>query len=361
MIKICAFGEILIRLTPGTNAPFSSLPQTVEFTFGGSEVNFLAHAAGLGAPTSLITAIPGTFIGNAALRYLHKCNINTKYVTITDQGRLGIYFREEGTALRPSDVLYDREHTTVNAINFEDFPFIEAFSNNDLFHISGITPALSEKSMYTALRSVRLAKEMGLEVSCDLNYQNNLWHYLISDEKPNIEKVMQEIAAYCDYLVGTEADYLDIFNISLKDKHYKNHDDKIVYYQNLLLQVSKRFPHIKKIAVSIRDTINADAHYIGAALYKRETNQFFFSPNVHNKFVPYLVQPIIDAGGTGDAFCSGLIIGLHRFEDEKLQQVLDFATASCVLKHTYRGDMSYATSDLIQSLMHGDKFGKIKK
>ena len=53
----------------------------------------------------------------------------------------------------------------------------KVFQGGDWFHISGITPALSASAAELALDAVKKAKELGLTVSCDLNYRAKLWKY----------------------------------------------------------------------------------------------------------------------------------------------------------------------------------------
>ena len=161
MLKVCAFGEMMIRLVPLNKAVFASLPENVEFSFGGSEINFLANISNLGGKAFFISAMPNNSLANAALRQLDKFKINRNYVKLSNKGRMGIYFVEEGIANRPSFVIYDRKWSTINLFKFEDYQFNKVFAKTDIFHISGITPALSENVMYCIVRSARLAKEMG--------------------------------------------------------------------------------------------------------------------------------------------------------------------------------------------------------
>ncbi|OHD19751.1 MAG: hypothetical protein A2086_11440 [Spirochaetes bacterium GWD1_27_9] len=359
MIKICAFGELMVRLTANNKSTFSSLPEFVEFSYGGAEANFLANYANLGGDSYFISVIPNNTLGIASLRQLAKFNINYDFVKKIDRGRMGIYFVEEGIANRGSVVTYDRKDSSINYLKFEDYDFHDIFSQVEHFHISGITPAISENAMYAAIRSVRLAKEMGLTVSCDLNYRSKLWNYNLRDKKIDPELVMSEIASYCDYIFGNETDIQQFFKIDIRKKEYLYENQDLVYYENLLLQLSKRFPQTNIIALSIRNSKNSSINYMGGVLYKRETNQFYFSQNIDGDFEEYLIDPVVDRIGSGDAFSSGFIFALNKYES--LQDTLDFAVASSVLKHSYRGDFSYATLADIEDLMKGNIYGRIKR
>ncbi|HPO50487.1 MAG TPA: PfkB family carbohydrate kinase, partial [Spirochaetota bacterium] len=135
--------------------------------------------------------------------------------------------------------------------------------------------------------------------------------------------------------------------------------DNLIYYENLLLQISKRFPHIKIIALSIRKSLSASSNFLGAVLYKRETNQFYFSPNSGGNYETVRLEPINDRVGSGDAFAAGFIYALSKYDN--LQETLDFALASSILKHTYKGDFNYATVKEVEDIAKGNKYGRIKR
>lgn len=97
-------------------------------------------------------------------------------IAYTD-GRLGIYYLESGTNQRPSKVIYDRAYSAISLATPETFDFKKIFNGADWFHITGITPALSQSAADLSIAAVKEAKEMGLTVSCDLNYRKNLWKY----------------------------------------------------------------------------------------------------------------------------------------------------------------------------------------
>jgi 2-dehydro-3-deoxygluconokinase len=317
-------------------------------------VNFLANLSNLGVKTFFVSALPDNKLGLSALKQLDKFRINHRYVQLLKKGRMGIYFVEHGVGTRPSYVIYDRKNSTVNYFDFSDYNFIETFKKCNHYHLSGITPALSKNMMITSVRSVRLAKELGLEVSCDLNYRSSLWKYHINQKRVDPENVISEICSYCDYLTGNASDIQKIFNIEFENNF---NNDNIVYYQNLLLQISKRFPHIKIIAVTIHKSVGTYENYIGSCAYKRETNQFFFSPNKNNIYKPFLIDTIVDRIGSEDAFSSGFIYGLKKYN--KIQNALDFGLACSVLKHSYLGDFNHASVNEIKSFLKGDHPKKI--
>ena len=62
------------------------------------------------------------------------------------------------------------------------------------------------------MEAIGIAKEMGLTVSCDLNYRGNLWKW---GGKPS--DVMAELVECCDIAIGNEEDAAKVFGIDAPD------------------------------------------------------------------------------------------------------------------------------------------------
>ncbi|MFR1542672.1 MAG: hypothetical protein ACLSTU_14340, partial [Oscillospiraceae bacterium] len=72
-------------------------------------------------------------------------------------------------------VVYDRAYSSIALAKPGDIDWDKAFEGVAWFHITGITPAISESAMELSLESVQEAKKRNITVSCDLNYRKNLW------------------------------------------------------------------------------------------------------------------------------------------------------------------------------------------
>ena len=112
-----------------------------------------------------------------------------------------MYYIEAGANQRPSRVIYDREHSAIATAQPRDIDWEAAFAGAGWFHITGITPAISEAAAQLALESVRAARAAGLAVSCDLNYRKNLWKW-----GKQAREIMPLLVAFCDVLVANEED-----------------------------------------------------------------------------------------------------------------------------------------------------------
>ena len=111
---------------------------------------------------------------------------------VTGDGRFGVYYVEGGANQLPSRVAYDRAWSAIAMAKPGDIDWDKAFAGVEWFHITGITPAISESAMELSLESVKEAKKRGITVSCDLNYRKNLWKY-----GKKASEVMREMAKMC--------------------------------------------------------------------------------------------------------------------------------------------------------------------
>lgn len=175
MAKVVTFGEIMLRLkSPGYERLFQS--PSLEATFGGGEANVSVSLANYGMDTAFVSVLPKNDIGDACVRELRSFGVDVSNIIRRD-GRMGIYFLETGAVQRPSKVIYDRAGSAICEAKPGDIDWKKAFDGATWFHLTGITPAISQGAADLSLEAVRCAKTMGLHVSCDLNYRKNLWKY----------------------------------------------------------------------------------------------------------------------------------------------------------------------------------------
>jgi len=92
---------------------------------------------------ALVTVLPKNQIGDAAVAELRQHGVDTSYIVRRGE-RVGIYFLETGTNQRPSVVIYDRSHSSMTEVGPGTFDWGTVKDGAHWFHISGITPALSQ-------------------------------------------------------------------------------------------------------------------------------------------------------------------------------------------------------------------------
>lgn len=341
-MKTITFGEIMIRLkTPGTERVFQS--PMFEATFGGGEANVAVSLANYGMEASFMTVLPKNELGDACIGELRRFNVDTSRI-LRRAGRMGIYFLAAGANQFPSKVIYDREHSAIAIADPAEVDWKAVLSGFDWFHISGITPAISEKAMQMSLDSVKAAGELGVKVSVDLNYRKNLWKY-----GKRADKMMPEILRHAQVAIANEEDVqkslgieadVDVRSGVIEQDAYKALGDKVL----------AAYKDLEMIAITLRESYSADTNGWSACLNDRQ--EFLVSRK-------YMINDIVDRVGGGDAFAAGLIYGLNGYPERQL--ALEFAAAASCLKHSISGDFNRVSVADVENLLKGDGSGRVQR
>lgn len=334
MNQIITFGEVLMRISPRGNKKFIQ-SNDVEFYFGGTEVNVGISIANFGGNVKHISCISDDFIGNTAISYLNKFDLDTTAI-VRSSRPLGVYFLEVGAVIRPSSISYNRSHSSFSEIKPEMVDWEKSLENGKWFHWTGITPALNKGSQQTLLEGLKLARKKGLQVSADPTYRSGLWKY---GENPR--EILSEMIEYSTIFIGG----INEINELLETEYTYSNEDFIAASKQLM----ETYPSIEKVFDKIRTSINSSWHKIRARMWNgvefRETEDID-------------ITHVVDRIGTGDAFAAGLIHGLQKFDDFK---AIQFASAACAIKHTYLGDVNYANEEEVVSILEGNTTGRLKR
>ena len=111
MAKVITMGEIMLRLSTPNNEKFIQADE-FDVNYGGGEANVAVSLANYGHDAEFVTAVPDNEIGECAVAALRKYNVETKHIARCGE-RLGIYYLESGSSMRPSKVVYDRAHSSM--------------------------------------------------------------------------------------------------------------------------------------------------------------------------------------------------------------------------------------------------------
>ena len=342
MAQYLSFGEIMLRLkTPGHERFFQS--PTFEATFGGGEANVAVALSNYGVDAGFISALPDNDIGEAAIRELRSFGVDTTMIRRSGE-RVGIYYLEAGANQRPSKVVYDRASSSICECGPGDFDWDDIFKDAEWFHITGITPALSQSAADLSLESVRAARERGVTISCDFNFRGKLWKY-----GKSAPEVMTDLVQYVDVGIANEEDCQKSLGIT-SDVQVESGELDTKKYEALSEKVLETFPSMSVIAITLRESRSADTNGWSACL--RDKDGFRLSRQ-------YEITDIIDRVGGGDSFASALIYGLNAYTDR--QQSLEFAVAASCLKHSILGDFNRVSVAEVEKLMGGDGSGRVQR
>ena len=342
--RVVTFGEIMLRLKSPGFERFLQTP-TLEATFGGGEANVAVSLANFGFEAAFVTLLPKNDIAEACVRELRGFGVDVSTITRTD-GRIGIYFLENGAVQRASKVIYDREGSAIWKAKPGDIDWRAALSGASWFHVTGITPAISESCAALTMEAVMTAEAMGLSVSCDLNYRKNLWKY-----GKRADAVMPELIKHVGTVIANEEDVQKALGIAVETATEAEAGEiDLAAYRRISETVMARYPNVKRVAITLRESRSASYNNWSACLY--DGADFHVSKK-------YAITHIVDRVGGGDSFSAGLIYGLNAYPDA--QTALEFAAAASCLKHTIGGDYNRVSVPEVEALMKGSGSGRVQR
>lgn len=162
-MKILAFGEVMMRLTP---PEYKMIEQTntLDLSFNGTGVNILSGLARFGYDASLITQLPDNHVGKAASGFLRRLRIDDSMIGYNGD-HIGLYFLEMGYGNRPSQVTYlNRLNSSFGESTMKDYDIDAAVEMSDIIHICGITLSLGEGTREAAVELAKKAHNKQEEV-----------------------------------------------------------------------------------------------------------------------------------------------------------------------------------------------------
>ena len=341
-MKVVSFGEIMLRLSPDGYYKLFQKPE-LNTSFCGAEANVAVALSNFGDEAEFVTALPDNDIGRAACRELMRYGVKTDNIVYTGD-RLGIFFAEKGASQRPSKVIYDRKNSAIALAEPSSFDWEKIFDGEDWFHITGITPALSDSLAKISVDAVKAAKKAGLTVSCDINYRSKLW----SAQKAR--PVMTEIMKYVDVCIGNEEDAEIVFGIKAGTTDVTKGQLDTDGYKKSLQTVAETFG-CKIVAYSQRKSYSASDNGWSGIIYDDEKKHVYTSAQKKIR--------ITDRIGGGDAFASGLIYALHN--NISPANAIETAAAAGCLDQTLEGDFClFGINDVID-LAGGNSSGRVKR
>lgn len=340
--KFITIGEIMLRLTPPSYEKIR-MATNFEASYGGSEANIALALANLGVDSTFFSVVPNNSLGKSAVRMLRSNDVHCTPMILstpeeTPTHRLGSYYLEAGYGIRPSKVIYDRKNSAFAEYNYKNVDLNKLLDGYTWLHLSGITPALSKNCRKLVMDCLKVAKQKGVTISFDGNFRSTLWSW------EEARDFCTQCLPYVNVLFGIEPYHLwkdenDHSKGDVKDgiplqPSYEQEDE---VFQAFV----EKYPNLKCIGRHVRYAHSGSENSLKAYLWYEdhtfESKLFTFN--------------ILDRVGGGDAFASGLIYAMMH--DYKPMDIVNFAVASSVIKHTIRGDANI-TDDVssIRNLMN---------
>ncbi len=305
MTDLVTFGEAMVRLTPPA---FQRIDQAASFDVhvGGSELNVAVLAARLGLESRWVSRLPDNALGRMIGARAREQGVDVR-VEWTADARAGLYFVELDAGSRARNVLYDRAGSAISMVTPGSIDWASIFAGARWYHVSGITPALSDGAAKVTAESLIAAKRAGLTVSYDLNYRSKLWsaQQACAAQEPFLEHV--------DLLITTAEDARVVFGLGAE-----SHDT-----------LQKRFD-LSAVVITLGDGPHAATALADGKMHT----------------APRYEVEVVDRIGAGDAFSGGLIVS--RLEQRDWDEALRFAAATAALKHTIPGDFCLVTRNDVE-------------
>ncbi|MFC7371668.1 aminoimidazole riboside kinase [Fictibacillus iocasae] len=297
---VISLGEALIDFIPldEQNITYQKSP-------GGAPANVAVGLARLGLRSVFLGKVGDDVLGNFLIETLHTYGVNTAHIYKTKETRTGaVFVTLAANGERSFDFYIDP-----SADRFLEAGEIDEslFQQHKILHFGSIS-LISEPSKSATETAVQYAKKNGMLVSYDPNLRLSLW------ESPEKAK-----KAIIDMLPNA-----DIVKIS---------DEELTF-----LTEEEEFPAALK---------KMEAYEIPLLLVTfGENGSYCITKNGH-VHVPAMKVDAVDTTGAGDAFVSGMLYQLNRYEGELADISLEtaaemarFASVSGGLAASVKGAMT---------------------
>lgn len=333
--KIVTFGEVIMRLNP-PHLKKMKQSQELNFYFGGTEMNVGASLSQLGLSVTHVSNVSNDFVGDAAISSMQSYGIDTSHITKVNHP-IGLYFMEEGSGLRASQISYNRLHGSFANIQPEQVNWEEILNGCSLLHWTGISPAISEGAYQTLKAGLTLALQKGITITADPAYRSNLWQY-----GRNGHEVLAELVGLSTVLIGGVNEVNEILGTD-----FSRDEQGFIAASKKAIET---YPNLTRVFDKMRTGLSATHQKIYAQSW---------NGSEYTKTSEIEISQVIDRIGTGDAYAAGLIFGLQKGMEEA--DILAFANAACAIKHTIVGDINMASESEIAEIAAGDVSGRLKR
>ena len=323
---LITLGEIMLRLSP-PNYERMTRGDVFDKRAGGSELNVASGVALLGLRTGVISKLPQNALGTFIKNRIRFEGVSDDYLIYdeSDDARLGIYYYENGAAPRKPSIVYDRKNSSMTRISLDEIPE-DVYTSARMFHTSGLTLALNKNTCEVTTELIKRFKKGGALVSFDCNYRANLW----SEEEARV--AIKHILPYVDILFVSEE--------TSRRMMQKEGD-----LSDIMKSYTTEYP-VKVVCTTQREVISPRKHNFTSTIYDATNDKFYTEQ-------PYKDIDVIDRIGSGDAYVSGVLYGLLKYDD--VEKALEYGNATSSVKNTIPGDLPASDLREIDSIIKNHK------
>jgi 2-dehydro-3-deoxygluconokinase len=340
MYDLICFGEAMVRLS---SQDYQRLEQAsvLDLNVGGGEFNVAVGCAHLGLKVAWVSRLVDNWTGWLIRNKGREHGIDMSHVVWSKFDGIGLerngfYHLEVGVGPRASSVTYDRGHSAISRIKPGEVDWKQLFNGVKWFHVSGITPGLSDSCASVTLEALKAATTAGLTTSYDLNYRAKLW----SPEKA--QATTKQFMPHIRVLIGNEEDFEKVLGLKAKGTAAEFNELDPESYKEVAQKAVELYPNVQRVGTTLRVAKTGLLNDWRTLLY--DGKEFYLS-----RIYPSL--EIVDRVGGGDAFSAGFIYSILKGKSP--QESVDFAGAYSALAHTFPGDVNWATEAETLAAMKG--------
>lgn len=280
---------------------------------GGAESTVAVGVARLGHSASWISRLGEDELGHYLLSLIRGEGVHVE-CDLIDSAPTGVFIRERMPAGKARHFYY-RSGSAFSTMGPEDLP-LELIATARVLHVTGITPALSQKNAEMVLAAMKHARAHGVTVVFDPNMRRTLW------SAEDARQTMVPIMALADYVLPGLEDLEGMYGESLT--------------------VQEAMDRIREIGCPLTVLKLAEK---GAAIVS--SKGFEVVPSV-----PVAVP--VDVMGAGDAFAAGFVTGL--LESLPVREAVELGNAVAGLSIQAPGNLeSMPTRQEVENARQGKK------
>jgi 2-dehydro-3-deoxygluconokinase / 2-dehydro-3-deoxygalactonokinase len=167
-------GEIMVEFNAMTRGPLRDV-QLFEKHAAGAEGNVAIGISRLGCSSGVISRVGNDEFGYFLLGALKAEGVDTSHVTVDSGSPTASFFIQRGHPIPDkSEAFYYRKGSAASKLSLSDVD-TAYIASSKLFHITGITPALSESARDATIEATKAAKRAHVMLSVDTNIRLKLW------------------------------------------------------------------------------------------------------------------------------------------------------------------------------------------
>jgi len=311
MADLVTFGESMLRYAPPEGERLE-VASDLEVRVAGAESNVAVCASRLGADALWTSVLPDSPLGRKVVSELRRYGLPVD-VTWREEGRQGTYYIEQGGAPRGTNVVYDRADAAVTTAEPDDLA-VEALAEADVFHTTGITPALSDTLAETTADLLATARDAGTRTAFDVNYRSKLWSP--AEARATLTALLDDV----DVLVCGQDDAAAVLDYAGDPA-------------DVAADLAADFGHDTVVL-----TLGADG---ALARHGGETVR-----------QPAFQADTLDPIGTGDAFVGAFLA--RRIAGDRVPEAMEWGAATAALKRTLTGDVAAVTPAEVERVLDAE-------